>query len=104
MRGNIQAKNAEIYVTVEGTLNITGHLEIKSTGNVSGGMLYVTIAVEKGAHFQGAVQCEQMVDPESLAAVAVSEAPSYTTEIDPKIVETYEVKSTGTPALCAPTP
>jgi cytoskeletal protein CcmA (bactofilin family) len=91
IRGNIQARNAEIYGTVDGTINVAEHLEIKSTGNVSGEMSYVTIAVEKDAQFTGAVQCVQNIHSDPIAADMDDKSLTYATDGDPKIIDTYVV-------------
>ena len=59
IKGSVRAQNAEIRGVVNGALIVHEHLEIKATGDVSGEIAYVTLAIEKGAKFQGTVQCEE---------------------------------------------
>lgn len=72
IKGSVQAQNAQICGVVDGALLVHEHLEIKTTGNVSGEISYVTLAIEKGAKFQGNVQCE---DGTSEVAPSMNTAP-----------------------------
>jgi cytoskeletal protein CcmA (bactofilin family) len=71
VRGNVQTVNAEIHGVVDGSLSVHEHLEIKSTGDVSGEISYATLAIEKGAKFQGTIQCAEGANEEASAAIPV---------------------------------
>lgn len=56
IKANINAMNASIAGAVHGSINIQGHLIIKSSAKITGDITTKTIAVESGARINGHLQ------------------------------------------------
>jgi len=54
--GDAQVENAVIAGTYEGTLRVSGHLEIGPAGTVKGSVSYKTIMVANGGKLQGSIE------------------------------------------------
>jgi cytoskeletal protein CcmA (bactofilin family) len=52
-KGTAHVEEAEIEGTVEGTLNVTGHLFLRSTGRLQGNVSYGQIEIERGGEVTG---------------------------------------------------
>ena len=55
-KGNAEVENANIAGAYEGTLKVSGHLEIAGTGTVKGTVSYKTIAVASGGQVLGTIE------------------------------------------------
>jgi cytoskeletal protein CcmA (bactofilin family) len=71
IKGTVQSDNAKIHGVFEGTLVVHDHLEIESTGNVTGDVSYRTLAIQAGARLRGNIVCSE-ADAEVAAAAADS--------------------------------
>ena len=54
-KGTAHVEEAEIEGTVEGTLNVAGHLHLRSTGRLQGTVSYGQIEIERGGEVAGDV-------------------------------------------------
>lgn len=59
IKGTVQSDNAKIHGVFEGTLVVHDHLEIESTGNVTGDVSYRTLAIQAGARLRGNIVCSE---------------------------------------------
>lgn len=59
IKGTVQSDNAKIRGVFEGTLIVHDHLEIESTGHVTGDVSYRTLAIQAGARLRGNVVCSE---------------------------------------------
>jgi len=58
-KGTVQTDNARIHGVFEGTLIVHDHLEIQSTGLVTGDVSYRTLAIQAGARIRGNIVCSE---------------------------------------------
>ncbi len=72
IKGTVQSDNAKIHGVFEGTLVVHDHLEIESTGNVTGDVSYRTLAIQAGARLRGNIVCSEQ---DAEVAAAASESP-----------------------------
>jgi cytoskeletal protein CcmA (bactofilin family) len=73
IKGTVQSDNAKIHGVFEGTLVVHDHLEIESTGNVTGDVSYRTLAIQAGAKLRGNIVCSE-ADAEAAAAATDASA------------------------------
>lgn len=59
IKGKVEAQNAEIHGTIEGSLVVHEHLDIRETANVLGDLVYQTLSVARGATVLGSIQAQQ---------------------------------------------
>ena len=59
IKGKVEAQSAEIHGTVEGSLVVHEHLDIRETANVLGDLVYQTLSVARGATVLGSIQAQQ---------------------------------------------
>jgi cytoskeletal protein CcmA (bactofilin family) len=59
IKGTVQSDNARILGVFEGTLVVHDHLEIASTGHVTGDVSYRTLAIQAGARLRGNIVCSE---------------------------------------------
>ena len=71
LRGTVQTENAQIFGVVEGSLTVNEHLDIQSTGRVSGGVTYRTLSVATGAKFLGTLDTHAEAAPAALASAEI---------------------------------
>lgn len=72
IKGVVQSVSARVHGIIEGTLVVSDHLEIQSTGQVTGDVSYRTLAIQAGARLRGNIVCSEpepteaeFVDPTS---------------------------------------
>jgi len=56
LSGNIQAKNVDIMGLVEGKIQVSDTLSLKSTGKIQGDIITKTLIIEQNATFNGTCQ------------------------------------------------
>lgn len=56
MKGEIHANNAEINGSLEGQVDVTGLLDVRSTGRVEGDLAYGKLSVAMGGHITGQIK------------------------------------------------
>ncbi len=59
IKGTVQSDNARILGVFEGTLVVHDHLEIESSGHVTGDVSYRTLAIQSGARLRGNIVCSE---------------------------------------------
>ena len=67
IKGMVQSASARVHGVFEGTLMVHDHLEIQSTGQVTGDVSYRTLAIQAGARLRGNIVCSQPEPPETAA-------------------------------------
>lgn len=72
IKGMVQSASARVHGVFEGTLMVHDHLEIQSTGQVTGDVSYRTLAIQAGARLRGNIVCSEpepaettMIEPSS---------------------------------------
>lgn len=69
IKGVVQSASARVHGVFEGTLLVQDHLEIQSTGQVTGDVSYRTLAIQAGARLRGNITCsEPELSPDSQEA------------------------------------
>ena len=60
IKGVVQSASARVHGVFEGTLMVHDHLEIQSTGQVTGDVSYRTLAIQAGARLRGNIVCTEV--------------------------------------------
>ncbi|MEZ5854346.1 MAG: polymer-forming cytoskeletal protein [Hyphomicrobiaceae bacterium] len=89
IKGTVQTDRAEIHGVFEGTLIVHEHLQIESTGDVTGEVSYQTFAMQAGARLSGNIVCNVP------AAAASKDAPEATADEHPANVIKTDLWSTS---------
>ena len=56
LKGGVNAKRAEVHGTMEGEIQVEEHLDIRSTGQVSGELTYGRLSIADGGHLEGNIR------------------------------------------------
>lgn len=59
IKGIVQSTSARVHGVIEGTLVVSNHLDIQSTGQVTGDVSYRTLAIQAGARLRGNIVCSE---------------------------------------------
>ncbi len=73
IKGTVQSDNAKIHGVFEGTLVVHDHLEIQSTGHVTGDVSYRTLAIQAGARLRGNIVCSEPDEEVAAAPVDIQQ-------------------------------
>jgi len=79
LKGTVYSERAEVHGTLEGQIQVQDHLDIRSTGHVSGELAYGTLSIEPGGRLAGNIQLCSDLQKEDPAAEPL-EAGSFTDE------------------------
>jgi cytoskeletal protein CcmA (bactofilin family) len=81
LKGHVCSERAEVHGTIEGQVQVEDHLDIRSTGDVSGELAYGKLSVASGGRLAGSIQIvsepEQPEVPAAYGAVEHAEAAPY---------------------------
>jgi len=56
LKGQVYSERAEVHGTIEGQVQVDDHLDIRSTGDVSGELVYGKLSVASGGRLSGTLQ------------------------------------------------
>ena len=56
LKGTVHSERAEVHGTLEGQIQVQDHLDIRSTGHVSGELAYGKLSIEPGGQLAGNIQ------------------------------------------------
>jgi len=56
LKGGVNAKRAEVHGTMEGEIQVEEHLDIRSTGQVSGELTYGRLSIADGGQLEGNIR------------------------------------------------
>ena len=62
LKGHVQSERVEVYGTIEGEVQVQEHLDIRSTGQVSGELVYGKLSVAPGGKLAGKLQNHSQVE------------------------------------------
>ena len=68
LKGKVHSDRAEVHGTLEGQIQVQEHLDIRSTGQVSGELAYGRLSVESGGRLAGNIQLYSDLQKEEPAA------------------------------------
>jgi cytoskeletal protein CcmA (bactofilin family) len=66
LKGIIQSKRAEVHGMIEGQVLVEEHLDIRSTGHVSGELTYGRLSVADGGKLAGNIQTHSRLEQQSV--------------------------------------
>jgi len=79
LKGHVCSERAEVHGTLEGQVQVEDHLDIRSTGQVSGELAYGKLSVASGGRLAGTIQI--VSEPEQYEAVPQADVAPYSRTI-----------------------
>ncbi len=68
LKGHLQSERAEVHGTIEGEARVQEHLDIRSTGQVSGELAYGKLSVAPGGKLAGNIQSHSQLQAQDAAS------------------------------------
>jgi cytoskeletal protein CcmA (bactofilin family) len=69
LKGQVCSERAEVHGTIEGEVQVEDHLDIRSTGDVSGELAYGKLSVASGGRLAGNIQIVSELHKKELASM-----------------------------------
>ncbi len=68
LKGHVQSKRVEVHGTIEGGVQVEEHLDIRSTGQASGELVYGKLSVAPGGRLAGNIQSHSQLEAQDAAS------------------------------------
>jgi cytoskeletal protein CcmA (bactofilin family) len=68
LKGHVQSERAEVHGAIEGEVHVQEHLDIRSTGQASGELVYGKLSVAPGGKLAGKIQSHSQLENQDAAS------------------------------------